>query len=131
MANINEHKFKFSLPMHSHQRMCDVGMPETLEMDGKPLKGVKELTIRAGVSGFTNIVMEFDSSCAVELAGHLVAHMEGASEDRILKLAGIYKEAKAEIDAELDNDGSLLEQDFIAQGQFVRRIIEMAIEQLK
>lgn len=132
MTQPNEHKFEFKLPMFPNQKIEDNGMPCELKMDGRDMKGVTSLTMRAGSNGFTNVVVEFEASCAVECAAHLVAHMTGFTfEEQQLQLAGIFREVNEEIKAELEREGANLMDEYMAQADFVRRIIELTIERVK
>lgn len=128
MKDINEHKFDLKLPMFPHQTIGEEGMPCEIKMDGNDLKGVTQLTVRAGSNGFTNVVMEFEASCAVEMAGHLVAHMD-ANDTLEFQMAEIYRDARIEVENELDGEG--LEHSHFGQAKLVQRIIEMALERIK
>lgn len=126
--HVNEHKFNLQLPMYPHQTVSDNGMPCKLEMDGKELKGVTGLHVRAGVNGFTNVVMEFEASCAVEFVGHLVAHCD-ANDTLEFQMAQIYRDARAEVESEMEDEG--LEYSHFGQAKLVHRIIELAMERIK
>jgi hypothetical protein len=121
---INEHSFDITLPMYPPATVSD------LKMDGKNLKGVTDLTIRAGGNGFTNVVMEFEAAVAVEFVGHLVAHVQGAeNEEMTFELAQIYRDARNQVENELEGEG--LEYSHLGQARLVQRIIETAMERIK
>jgi len=126
-----EHKFDFKLPMHPARKVSDSGLPCELKMDGRDITGVTDLTVRAGTNGFTNVVIGFEASCAVEFAGELIANINGFTHDeQALTFAHIYQTAKSEIDEELTSEGAELDSEFMLQAQFVKRIIELTLERL-
>lgn len=124
--HINEHKFEFKLPMFPNQTISDNGMPCELKMDGHDMKGVTSLTMRAGSNGFTNVVVEFEASCAVEAAAHLVAHMDLGYIDPQEALGGIY-------DSAIEDFPILREYklDGCDKAEIVKRIIELTLERFK
>jgi hypothetical protein len=129
---INEHLFNFKLPMFPNQSISENGMQCVLEMDGMQMKGVTGGHLRFGANGFTNVVIEYEASCAAEFAGHLVAHMTGFThEEQQLQLAEIFRDVNNEIMAELESEGANLMDEYMAQADFVRRIIELTIERIK
>jgi len=118
--------------MFPNQTVGDNGMPCELTMDGQPLRGVTSLNVKAGSNGFTNVAIEFESSCAVQFAGHLIATTTGiGDEEQALLLASLYRDAKAEVDSFLDAEGEDLDANYMAQADLVRRIIELGIERIK
>ena len=125
---INEHKFDFKLPMFPNQTVSDNGMPCELNMDGQPLKGVSSLVVRAGSNGFTNVVMEFEASCAVEFAGHLVAQLNLSDEQAQMDLGGIYDQAMADVGLTEDFAHTVDGADKV---EMVRRVVELCIERFK
>jgi hypothetical protein len=123
--HVNKHKFNLQLPMYPHE---PDGMPCTLEMDGNKLKGVTGLHVRAAVNGFTNVVMEFEASCAVEFVGHLVAHCD-ANDALEFQMAEIYSDALADVEKQLE--GEVLEYSHFGKAKLTHRIIELAMERIK
>ena len=125
---VNEHLFNFKLPMFPNQRIQDNSLPCVLEMDGKQMKGVTGGHLRFGSNGFTNVVIEFEASCAAEFAGHLVAHMDFGHMECQDVLGGIYDEVVSELGLLDDFAHSL---DGCDKADLVKRIIELTIERIK
>jgi hypothetical protein len=132
MSNINRHKFDFELPMYPMQTIGQDNVFPMLKMDGKELKGVTGLHVRAGNNGFTNVVMEFEANCAVEFVGHLIANVNTAmDEESAMLLSSIYQDALKQVQSDLDAEGEELEANYFAQAELVKRIIELSIENSK
>lgn len=123
----NKHVFDFNLPIEPSR-----SEHTKLLMDYEELDGVTGLHVRAGVNGFTNVVIEMEAACAVKFAGELTLHMANVTHDEMsLALAGVYQIAKEEIDIELEREGADLDAEIYLQAQLVRRIIELSIEHFK
>lgn len=48
----------------------------TIEMEGKPLAGCKEIILRAGLSGFTNVCVEMDAPISVDVVAAYFATVD-------------------------------------------------------
>lgn len=124
----NNHSFKFDLPLIPHST---VGNPHGkgiyLSMDDRELKGVSGLNVKAGANGFTNVAIEFEAPCVMEFVAELTATLNNVDED---VFAGLYADARAEIDRDLAMDGDEFESDRSSKARLAQRIIELAIERL-
>jgi hypothetical protein len=125
---VNTHQFKFSLPQFPNQSISENGTQCELKMDGHDMKGVTGGHLRFGANGFTNVVIEFEASCLAEFDAHLIAHMD-ANDTLEFQMAQIYRDARNEVENELDGEG--LEYSHFGQAKLVQRIIEMTAERLK
>jgi hypothetical protein len=123
---INEHRFNFKLPMYPNRKIGERDLPAVLEMDGKHLPGVTDLTVRAGSNGFTNVVIEFEADVAVEFVGHLVANLNLTEDQAQILFGGIFDKAVEAypILREFQMDGA----DKI---EIVKTIIEQALARIK
>lgn len=123
-----ERKFEFDLPLH-----CGPGQADytTLKMEGNRLEGVTDLTIRAGANGFTNVVIGFEMDAAVRMAAKMVARLDCMNDEKCFLLSEVYSKAKTEIDEELEREGSELDAEIYLQAQFVRRVLEILLEECK
>lgn len=48
----------------------------TIEMEGKPLAGCKEIILRAGLSGYTNVCVEMDAPISVDVVAAYFANVD-------------------------------------------------------
>lgn len=123
-AKYNEHRFKFTLPMLPNFPKEGEAECELL-MDGQQMKGVTGGHLRFGANGFTNVVMEFECSALAEFAAHLVAHMDVADPQAVL--GGIFDLAAESA----SDDLVMMNLDGDVKAEFVKRIIETTVEQIK
>ena len=125
-----QHKFSVELPLCPNSPGKDEA-PFKLEMDGKPLSGVTDMTLRAGSNGLTNMILGFEAGAAVRCTAELIAHVDMVGgEQRILELAEIYRDVTVEVAASVAKEGGTIDNTLDAQAQFVKRIIELALERL-
>ena len=125
-----QHKFNVELPLYPNKPR-EGEAPFKLEMDGKPLSGVTDITLRAGANGFTNMILGFEAGAAVRCTAELIAHADmTGSEQRILDLAEIYRDVTVEVVASVAKEGGTIDNTLDAQAHFVKRIIEMTLERL-
>jgi hypothetical protein len=125
---LSVHEFDLTLPLYLN---CGADNPNhshplKLKIDGQPLKGVKELVVRAGASGFTNVVLELEAVSTLKLLGALIAHLNfETDEQRMNLLGGVFDQAVVDVldDVEQSNwfDGD-------EKCQLVQRIVELLIE---
>lgn len=60
MQKLTKHKFRFSLPLYPDN-------DGVLEIDGKELRHVENLIIKAGTNGFSNVTIEMQAPAVVDL----------------------------------------------------------------
>lgn len=126
MSDYTKHEFEFLLPELPNRTVGQSGMQCKLQMDGKELRGVTGLTVRAGANGFTNVVVEFEAQSAIKAAGALVANMNMHEVEEDYLLGGIFEEAVEHIPVlrEFNFDGA-------EKRDFVKSIIEKTLERVK
>ena len=69
IMNKNQHDFDIKLGLTP----CDGNTH--IKMDGKELKCVSSLVMRAGVDGYTNVVMQFDAPVVARVVAELTANI--------------------------------------------------------
>jgi len=133
MDKLNKHQFDFSLPMYPNQTISDKGMQCEMTMDGRKLEGVTGLIVKADARGFTNVAIEFESSCAIRFAGHLMVGItESYDEESLdLLLAELYSDAVGVIGAELERSGDTLESSITARATLVKELVKSIIERIR
>ena len=66
----NEHEFDIKLGLDGN------GPDNHIKMDGKELKGVSSLIMKAGVDGYTNVVMQFDAPMIANVVAELTVNLD-------------------------------------------------------
>lgn len=128
---INEHKFDFKLPMFPNQTVGDNGMPCELTMDGQPLKGVTALNVKAGSNGFTNVAIEFESSCAVQFVGHLEATViDYNGLDGELIMSSIFDDAMEAVCNTHQEEPDAVIRDYGLKAELFKKLIALGIERI-
>lgn len=117
----NVHDFKMNLPLLAYS------LGATVEMDGKPVRGVTGVTVRAGHNGLTNVVMEMQADTALNFsAATIVKLLEDDIDRRVMDdLLNVYQEAHREVWAELDYDGLNIKDQPQAQSRAMVKLIEL------
>lgn len=131
--NENQHTFNFDLPLIPHQRIQDSSPFDLrLEMDGRPLKGVTGLHVRAGANGFTNVELEFEAATALQFVAELTADPGlPHTEELDLQLAKLYRRAQAAIEYSQEQGSAEDENSYTRQAALVRKLVALLIENVK
>lgn len=125
MNKPNIHHFDFNIGYNAKTPST------TLKMDGNDLKGVTGAHLRFGTNGITNVVMEFYASSLAEFDAHLIASMNIEDEQQMLKLADIYDRSMNEVAGQLEEEGEFIEDSLPGKATFIKRILELIIEEIK
>ena len=117
----NVHDFKMNLPLLAHSPGA------TVEMDGRPVRGVTGVTVRAGYNGLTNVVMEMQADTALSFSAATIVKLLADDIDRRVMgdLLNVYQEAHREVWAELDYDGLNIKDQPQAQSRAMVKLIEL------
>lgn len=124
----NVHKVEMQLPLFPVEEIGTPGCANLqIEIDGKPVKGVSAVHVKAGENGYTNVAIELTAPTIVSMSSALVVSTQANHEYPEQVLGPIMKKAIESI-----TDKEWLEaSDLDDTGRLGLRFMELIIEELK